>query len=532
MRRTRLLPIVGVMLLCATMSSCASWMNGDSGATSSGSSADPWAGTGGEGSTTSAPTTVAEGGAPRTAGGMVVVSAAYPTGNRATSAVLLEKRLPAEVNAGVPFEYQIYVENLSSLPLENVTVSDRVSGVFQMTESQPAASSAGGALQWNLGNIAPGGSTSIRVMGSATGEGSITSCAEISYTSALCATIQVVAPRLEITKRGPAEVLLCDPIPYEFVITNTGSGTVRGVVVSDQLPSGLQTADGLESFQFTVGDLGPGQSKAYQVTARATRAGSYSNTATAAAQGGVTATSNSVGTTVREARLAISKSASQRQFIGRNIRYEITVSNPGDVAVTDVVLEDRLPGGTAFVSASHNGVASGDSVRWNLGTLAPRASTTVELVANAQGKGVVRNVATASGRCAQAVSATAETEITGIPAILLEVIDVEDPVQVGGETTYVITVTNQGSAADSNVVIAVTFESNMQATAAGGATAGTAQGQRVTFAPLGQLAPGQQVQWQVRARALGEGDHRIRVALTSDQLTRPVEETEATNLYQ
>jgi len=539
MRRTLLSQIVGVTLLCA-LTSCASWMTGDDeGTTASPQGADSWSDTAATGAGAAAParTTAPSdqrdaGPAPTSRGGMVTVSAAYPTGNRATSAVLLEKHLPAEVTAGVPFEYRIHVENLSSLPLENVTVTDRVAGVFRVDQTQPPSSSAGGALQWNLGNLAPGGSTVIRVQGSATGEGSITSCAEVTYSSALCATIDVVAPRLEISKSGPSEVLLCDPIPYEFVVTNAGTGTVRGVVVSDELPDGLQTADGLQSFQFTVGDLGPGQSKAYQVTAQATREGSYSNSATASGQGGLSATSNTVTTRVRAPRLAISKSGTERSFIGRTITYEITVSNAGDVGVTDVVLEDRMPGGTAFVSASHGGAAGGGSVRWNLGTLAPRASTSVQLVLTARNKGFVRNTATASGRCAEAVSASAETEVTGIPAILLEVVDVDDPVEVGRETTFVITVTNQGSATATKVLVDATFESTMQGTAAGGATAGTAQGQRVDFAELPALEPGQQAQWQVRARALGEGDHRIRVTLTSDQLTRPVEETEATNLYQ
>jgi hypothetical protein len=37
--------------------------------------------------------------------------------------------------------------------------------------------------------------------------------------------------------------------------------------------------------------------------------------------------------------------------------------------------------------------------------------------------------------------------------------------------------------------------------------------------------------WRVVVRAVEPGDVRMKVTLTSDQLTRPVEKTEATNFY-
>jgi uncharacterized repeat protein (TIGR01451 family) len=53
-----------------------------------------------------------------------------------------------------------------------------------------------------------------------------------------------------------------------------------------------------------------------------------------------------------------------------------------------------------------------------------------------------------------------KTLITGISAVSLEVVDVDDPVKVGARTTYVISVTNQGSAAATNVSIACILEDN------------------------------------------------------------------------
>src|SRR4051794_38950560 len=50
------------------------------------------------------------------------VSLAYPTGNRATSAILIERISPAEVRLGQPYEYQIKVTNLTNSTLSGVVV--------------------------------------------------------------------------------------------------------------------------------------------------------------------------------------------------------------------------------------------------------------------------------------------------------------------------------------------------------------------------------------------------------------------------
>ena len=53
-------------------------------------------------------------------------------------------------------------------------------------------------------------------------------------------------------------------------------------------------------------------------------------------------------------------------------------------------------------------------------------------------------------------TAQANLNVVGVPALLLEVVDREDPVEVGGEICYEIRVLNQGSATSSNVQILAT----------------------------------------------------------------------------
>ena len=115
-------------------------------------------------------------------------------------------------------------------------------------------------------------------------------------------------------------------------------------------------------------------------------------------------------------------------------------------------------------------------------------------------------------------------------ALLFSVVPIT--VEIGNDTTYVITATNQGSMADTNIKIVCTLEENEQYVSSSGASRGRVEGNKVVFQPLASLAPKAKAQWQVVVKAVKPGDVRFMVNMNSDQLTRPVEETESTNLYE
>ena len=119
----------------------------------------------------------------------------------------------------------------------------------------------------------------------------------------------------------------------------------------------------------------------------------------------------------------------------------------------------------------------------------------------------------------------------GIAAILLEVIDVTDPIEIGDNETYEIAVTNQGSDYSTNIRITCTLEDTMQYVSSSGPTKGTLDAKTVTFDPLASLAPKAKTTWKVVVKALSAGDVRFKVEMIEDCLKRPVEETEATNFY-
>jgi len=452
-----------------------------------------------------------------------------------TSALMVEKLTPAEVVAGQPFDYEMLVTNLTSLALENVVVTETKDANFQVNTSEPKAVTSASSYSWDLGTIGPKQSRSIRVNGKAGSTDSLESCASITYSSALCSTIPVVKPALELACSGPAEALECDEIVYNYVVTNSGTGTARDVALDVSLPEGLTDANGRSGVSRKIGSLQAGRSQEFSLKTRASRTGSFEHTATAKGAGGLSAEGSTCSTIVRKPNLKLEKTGRDKVYAGRDIKYTITVSNVGDGIARDAVLEDTLPSNATFESASDGGRAAAGKVRWDLGDLAPNATRSFEVRVKADSIGRVVNRATASAYCAEPVTAMVETEVAGIPAILLEVVDLEDPIEVGENATYVITVTNQGTAKGTNIKVDVGLPANTRYVTASGATialAGAGQDGKVSLAALPSLAPKEQASWRVVVKGISAADARFKVVMNSDQLTSNVEETEATNFYE
>ena len=114
---------------------------------------------------------------------------------------------------------------------------------------------------------------------------------------------------------------------------------------------------------------------------------------------------------------------------------------------------------------------------------------------------------------------------------MFEVVDVEDPVEEGGETSYEVRVVNQGTKSASNVQIVAVLPDGMQAVDAEGPTRHQIDGQRVLFDPVERLAPKADTSFRVKVKALKAGEMRVNVQLMTGEMTSPLTEEESTRVY-
>ncbi len=461
----------------------------------------------------------------------VVGSMSFPTGVRGHDALLLEKIVPAEMMAGKAFTYEYRVTNLTPYPIHQVRLMDQVSSGLRIRQSDPSpVSTDGGIVVWELGELEGEASRKVRIQGVAQDEGVVTTCGWATYSPVLCEPIRIVKAALQVVKEGPSEISICDPLNYTLAVKNTGTSTLTGVRMVDTMEEGV-SADGRQQVSYDVGTLEPGQVRQVSLSARAARTGTFTNRVRASSAQGVTA-EDSVTTTVVAPALRIVCEAPAVRFIGRPVDVCYQITNPGTAATRNAVVEMIVPQGGSVRGVTEGGQAASDRVRWQLGALEPGESRTVCAQVTFGAAGVFRFAGQVRADCLDPVSSVCQTEVRGVPGVLLEVIDIEDPIEVGATDTYEIAVTNQGTAVDSNIVIQCALEEAQEFVSASGATQGQQIEPRIIrFQPLPVLNPKQTARWRVVVKAVAREDVRFKVTLTTDQISRPVEETEATNQY-
>ena len=223
--------------------------------------------------------------------------------------------------------------------------------------------------------------------------------------------------------------------------------------------------------------------------------------------------------------------APSEQYLGRSIVYELTVKTSGTGIARETVIENALPAGTQWVESSDNGKLVGDKVVWEIGDVPATESKTVILTLHASNAGPILNGAVVKSACAQDATVSCKTVMKGIPSILLDVSDVADPTEVGENETYVITVKNQGTASGTGICVNCQMEDNMEYVSSSGPTSSWVEGRDVSFARLDELEPGKDSRWRLVVKATQKGDARFTVQIQSDQLSRPILETEASLFF-
>jgi uncharacterized repeat protein (TIGR01451 family) len=366
-----------------------------------------------------------------------------------------------------------------------------------------------------------GDSKRIKITLRADKEGTIINCASVSADPRVCAATIVGKPVITIDKTGPETALLGANVTYNFTVKNTGSAVAKNVVITDAVPEGLSG----QPVTINAGDLAPGQSKTGSATFKTTRPGKVCNTATANSSNAGTV-SDEACTVVLKPGLKVEKSGTKEQILGRNADYEIVVSNIGDTVLNNVVVSDTAPAETS-ISAAPSGSISGNKATWTIAELKPGAKWTGTVKLTSKVAGTHCNTVTAStGSLSD--SAKACTLWKGIAAVLLEVVDDPDPIQIGETTTYTIKVTNQGFADIHNVKIAASYGDMVKPVSS---PQGTVSGQSVSFPVVAVVAAKQTVTYTVVVKGASAGDSRNKIALTCDELRTPVDEEESTTVY-
>ena len=433
---------------------------------------------------------------------------------------------------GKPASFRVVVRNAGQIPACEVEIRDLVPKGTRLLGTTPQASrGARGEIVWTLGTIRPGEESTVEMQLMPTAEGEIGSVATVHFGADASARSIATRPQLVVATTVPNKVLIGDQVMLTITISNPGTGVATGVVLEERIPPGLQHPAGAE-LEYEVGDLKPGESRKLELPLVANRPGPTANLLSARGDGNLRA-EDKRDLEVLAPQLDLVMEGPKRRYLERQATYLLSVSNPGTAPAKQVELAANLPPGMKFVSANNAGhyEESTRTVRWRLEELPANETGSVELVTMPVEAGQHSIKLRGTAQKGLAVEKEQPVTVEGIAAILFQVADAVDPIEVGGETTYEVHVVNQGSKAAANVRLAIVLPPEVKPLAAEGPTRHVLDGDRVLFDGLARLAPKADTTYRVRVKALKPGDLRIRFQLLTDDMQTPVTKEESTRVY-
>ena len=313
--------------------------------------------------------------------------------------------------------------------------------------------------------------------------------------------------KLTIFKEGnPATVDLGGDIVYTITYNNTGNAAANNAVINETIPANttFKSASGGGSYNDTtrtitwnIGTVEAGGSGTRQfVVTVANNLPDQTNIAnsvysiTSDETGKVDGT-QTVNTKVNAPVLTIDKLAPVSVEAGAEMRYQINYGNTGNMAAANVVIVDAIPENTTYVagSATNGGVydEQAKTVTWNIASLAAKTSDSVSFTVRVKkplANGTKITNAAYSIQSAQTAKQNGqpkETTVQSLPVFELTKTGTPNPVVIGKELTYELTVVNNGNADATGVVIRDTVPAGTTYKTGSASDGGTESGGVITW---------------------------------------------------
>lgn len=454
-----------------------------------------------------------------------------PDASRKTEQSLsLEWSCPANIKTKVPFLCEMIVRNNGLEPAVNVVVKAPTPDGFKMLSSEPKPTPEADMVTWNLGTIGGRQERRVRIEMTAERRGELACKATVTASTATSTQLRVIEPQLVIKQSCPEKVMIGDSVPVTITVSNPGDGPTDPIVVRAKMTEGLKGDKGQEMVN-DVGVLAAGESRILKLVCHTIRGGPQKIVTTALAEGLNSAAESK--TAVSEPRMEISMSGPKMRYLDRSATYTVVLSNPGDATAHEVKLHVAVPGGFKAPTPASGGKydAPTRTISWTIGALNPGEKKEFSYRSAAGQLGDHKHMAMAEAAHGLKGSSDVVTKVEGIASLLVEMADVDDPIEVGAETSYEVRVTNHGSAPATNVEIRALVPKQMAIKTCLGPTEYKVEGQEVIYAPIPKLAPKADAVFRITVKANGIGDVRFRARLSSDSLAEPVIGEEGTKVY-
>lgn len=471
----------------------------------------------------------------------------FPTGSNRAEGVYVDRSAPAQLAMDQEFEYVMKVTNASAGAAHDVIVTEHTPAEgFTFISATPEAKMANGVLTWDLGTLKKGETRDITVKGKVSKEVDLEDCVSLTWQPRACVRSAVGTPKLALTKDEIENWEVNKPFAITYVAKNDGTGVVSNAVLRDTLAEGLLLVEGGgREVEAKLGDIKPGESKKFEVQVQAAKSGKYESPATVTGSG-LTAQASDF-TLIQSAELKVDKVGPAVSFPGVKTIYKIKVTNAGKIPAHHVVVRDILPAGVTYVSSAPEGKFAEGVVTWEIPEIAAGETSEIAVTLNPTVAGDIINAADArSDEETNPSRDEVKTSVGIVAALMLNVSDEPDPVQVGENVAYTITVDNQGVTDLHEVTPVCSFEKDaMEFVKAEGidgevktevVTRKDSEGKEheyvvVTLPSVALIEGKKQTVWKVIGKAKIDGQYSFRTLIKASELKADLIKTEVTTFF-
>ena len=435
------------------------------------------------------------------------------------------------INVGQECACELVVKNTGKVSARQVVVEAMFPASVRLTQANPEPAQVADHLEWAIPELAAGEERTIHIKMIPSQRGELATTASVRFTGTAANVFKVEEPLLKVVVEAPAEVVVGDPLVQSITITNPGTGIAQNVKIQVQPAEGLEATRGDRS-QIEIGELNPGESRTVRLSFTAIAGGEQTLKVVATADSDLKQAAEATVNVIAPV-LKVAVEGPGLRYAGRDARYTLTITNDGRAATNNVRVTHRVPKGFKFVKADKGGTFDADhsSVNWFLGHLEPAQTAQLKLQLQAHEIGEFEHHVAVSAEHGVTVKADTKTRVEGSASLVMEVQDLDDPIEVGQETAYEVRISNTGSKAAQNVGLTFEMPNGIELINVEAATQHLAKNGLILFNDLPELAPGKTALFRIHVKGNAEGNQRVRARLTSESIEQELITEEITKFY-
>jgi uncharacterized repeat protein (TIGR01451 family) len=479
---------------------------------------------------------------------------------------------PASASVGATATYRIDVTNPGPQPATHVAVTDTLPPGLTLLQSTPPAD-AGAALGWTLGDLRPGETRTIQLDARPEQGGSFNQCVHLQAAEGLtgqdCVTTVVQAAAapstgapagtIDVRLTGPGQAAVGSEVHFDLEITNRGAFAASGLVVVDRFDDGLIHAAAVSPIQRELDPVAPGETRKIGITFKVAKPGRLCQTVELTGAGGLRQTTSAcvqadaggqpamppggVGPAVPgsgKPALTLKISGPPSTKVGATVQFVIEIRNTGDAPIPTVRVSDTCDAQTLRPVAADAGYTqAGAQFVWTIQNLTPgkveyRRLNCVCL--DAANRACDQVTVTDGGDLTLHDEACVQIQPGDAPAagggtggsagsgkLKVQISSRANPLKAGSDSSYQVTITNNGPNSERKLALAVTIPDLEQLVEGQNQNPAKAviDGQTIRFDPIAEVKPGETLTFDVSVHASRAGDATAHAEVTSQAITTP-----------